>query len=122
MERLTRDLLSYPVISQQFLEVEHKAVKAAVSSLSVLVPRIRTVLRTGVEQLFNQLMRPKLRTLVSDMYKDVSYVLDDDSYASAEYRDTVRKRFVRTWESLVDEYKVYFRVNLGSPVLMVIHF
>jgi hypothetical protein len=40
---------------------------------------MRTVLRTGVEQLFNQLMRPKLRTLVSDMYKNVSYVLDNDS-------------------------------------------
>jgi hypothetical protein len=64
------------------------------------------VTQAGVEQLFNQLMRPKLRTLVTDIYKDVSYVLDDDSYAQAEYQDIVRKRFIKSWESLVDGYKV----------------
>lgn len=56
--------------------------------------------------MFNQLMRPKLRTLIPDIYKDVSYVLDDDSYSAADYQDTVRKRFVKTWESLLDGYKV----------------
>jgi conserved oligomeric Golgi complex subunit 4 len=64
--------------------------------------------QAGIEQLFNQLMRPKLRTLISDVYKDVSYVLDDDSYTVAEYQDVVRKRFVKAWESLVDGYKVSF--------------
>jgi conserved oligomeric Golgi complex subunit 4 len=59
-----------------------------------------------VEQLFNQLMRPKLRTLISDVYKDVSYVLDDDAYSAAEYHDVVRKRFIRSWDSLVEVYKV----------------
>jgi conserved oligomeric Golgi complex subunit 4 len=51
-------------------------------------------------------MRPKLRTLITDIYKDVSYVLDDDGYSMAEYQDVVRKRFVKAWESLVDGYKV----------------
>lgn len=51
-------------------------------------------------------MRPKLRTLITDVYKDVSYVLDDDSYSSAEYQDVVRKRFIKSWESLADGYKV----------------
>lgn len=43
---------------------------------------------------------------IPDVYKDVSYVLDDDSYASAEYNDIVRKRFVKAWEGLVEGYKV----------------
>jgi hypothetical protein len=51
-------------------------------------------------------MRPKLRNLITDVYKDVSYVLDDDSYSAAEYQDVVRKRFVKSWEGLVDGYKV----------------
>ena len=63
-------------------------------------------LKAGVEQLFNQLLRPRLRMFIPDVYKDVSYVLDDDSYASAEYNDIVRKRFVKAWESLVEGYKV----------------
>lgn len=60
-----------------------------------------------MEQLFNQLMRPKLRNLIGDVYKDVSYVLDDDSYSAAEYQDVVRKRFIKAWEGLVDGYKVF---------------
>lgn len=62
--------------------------------------------QVGIEQLFNQLMRPRLRTFISDVYKDVSYLLDDDTYATAEYQDIVRKRFIKSWESLVDGYKV----------------
>jgi hypothetical protein len=56
--------------------------------------------------LFNQLLRPKLRTLIADVYKDVSYVLDDEAYAVAEYQDVVRKRFIKAWEGLVEGYKV----------------
>ena len=62
--------------------------------------------KAGVEQLFNQLLRPKLRTFIPDIYKDVSYVLDDDGYAAAELQDTDRKRFVKAWEALIDGYKV----------------
>lgn len=70
----------------------------------------------GVEQLFNQLIRPKLRNLVPDIYKDISYVLDDDGYSTADYQDLTRKRFVKVWEILVDGYKVllsYFITAVG---------
>ena len=56
-------------------------------------------------------MRPRLRTFISDVYKDVSYVLDEDSYAQAGYNDIVRKRFVKSWETLVDGYKDTFTEN-----------
>jgi len=42
------------------------------------------------------------------MYKDVSYVLDDDGYSAAEYQDIVRKRFIKSWESLAEGYKDTF--------------
>lgn len=64
--------------------------------------------KAGIDQLFNQLIRPRLRNLIPDVYKDVSYVLDEDGYASAEYQDLVRKRFVKAWEGLVDGFKVRF--------------
>ena len=65
-----------------------------------------TSAQAGIEQLFNQLLRPKLRMFIPDVYKDVSYILDDDTYATAEYNDIVRKRFIRAWEGLVEGYKV----------------
>ena len=64
--------------------------------------------QSGIEQLFNQLLRPKLRTFISDIYKDISYVLDEDGYSTADYQDLTRKRFIKAWEGLVDGYKVIF--------------
>jgi hypothetical protein len=106
MERLVKDLLSSPVIPQTFPVEEVDAARTSISSLSSIVPKFQSTLRVGVEQLFNQLLRPKLRTLLADVYKDVSYVLDDDSYVAAEYQDVVRKRFIKAWEGLAEGYKV----------------
>ena len=54
---------------------------------------------------------------IPDVYKDVSYVLDDDSYATAEYHDVVRKRFIKAWEGLVDGYKVSVVYSLREGIL-----
>jgi len=95
-------------VSQNFLDFEVPTVRENLSSLTTLVPKFRSTLRAGIEQLFNQLMRPKLRTLVVDVYRDVSYALDDDGYTAAEYQDLIRKRFVKAWEGLIDGYKEPF--------------
>ncbi|KAJ7273448.1 COG4 transport protein-domain-containing protein [Mycena haematopus] len=108
LERLTRDLATSPASTQHFLDIEHPVVKNHITGFSNLVAKFRSALRSGVEQLFNQLMRPKLRNLIIDVYKDVSYILDDDSYSAAEYNDVVRKRFIKAWEGLVDGYKDTF--------------
>ncbi|KAG2133999.1 COG4-domain-containing protein [Suillus cothurnatus] len=111
MERLTKDLLGHQTITQLFLDTEQPHVKRVISSLTVSGAKFRSALKAGVEQLFNQLMRPKLRTLIPDVFKDVSYVLDEDSYNTAEQHDIVRKRFIKTWEGLVDGYKDAFTDN-----------
>ncbi|KAI0303459.1 COG4-domain-containing protein [Multifurca ochricompacta] len=105
MDRLIKDLLAAPMIPQSFPVDEVEAARTSISSFSSVVPKFQSILRVGVEQLFNQLLRPKLRTLLADVYKDVSYVLDDDAYAAAGYQDVVRKRFIKAWEGLVDGYK-----------------
>ncbi|KAA1479359.1 COG4-domain-containing protein [Dentipellis sp. KUC8613] len=106
LERLIMDLMTSPTVSQNFLKDEQDAVETSISSLDTLIPKFRSILRAGIEQLFNQQLRPKLRTLLIDVYKDVSYVLDEDAYAVAEYQDTIRKRFIKAWEVLIDDYKV----------------
>ncbi|KAG2066119.1 COG4-domain-containing protein [Suillus decipiens] len=111
MERLTTDLLGHQTVTQLFLDAEQPHVKRVISSLTGSVAKFRSALKAGVEQLFNQLMRPKLRTLIPDVFKDVSYVLDEDSYNVAEQHDVVRKRFVKMWEGLVDGYKDAFTDN-----------
>lgn len=70
--------------------------------------------QNGLEQLFNQLTRPRLRGLLDDCYKDLSYNLDEESFAEAEEVDLVRKRFARAWEGLLDGYRV--GTQLTSPM------
>jgi len=60
-------------------------------------------------------MRPKLRTLIVDVYRDVSYALDDDGYTASEYQDLVRKRFVKAWKGLIDGYKVRVYLHQTTP-------
>lgn len=64
-----------------------------------------------MEQLFNQLARPRLRPLVADMYKDVTYVLDEEAYTASDSLDVVRKRFIRIWESVMEGFKDAFTEN-----------
>jgi hypothetical protein len=40
------------------------------------------------------------------VFRDVSYILDEEGYATAEYQDLARKRFIKAWEGLIDGYKV----------------
>ncbi|CDO69043.1 hypothetical protein BN946_scf184834.g50 [Trametes cinnabarina] len=111
MERLVKDLAHSHIIAQHFLDPEVERVKNSLDAFLMLVPKFRSTLRAGIEQLFNQLLRPKLRTFIPDVYKDVSYVLDEDGYAAAELQDLVRKRFVRAWEALIEGYKDTFTEN-----------
>ncbi|KAG8885606.1 hypothetical protein FRB97_000514 [Tulasnella sp. 331] len=108
MDTLVKTVLASNQIPQIYQEDEILQVDEEVSSLLKLIPKFQTILKWGTEQLFNQLARPRLRSLVVDVYKDVSYVLEDDSFAAAEYQDIVRKRFVRAWEGLVDGFKDTF--------------
>ncbi|KAI0373375.1 COG4-domain-containing protein [Pilatotrama ljubarskyi] len=108
MERLVKDLSQSNLIQQHFLEFETESVKKSLNGFMNLVPKFRSTLRAGVEQLFNQLLRPKLRTFIPDVYKDISYVLDEDGYAAAELQDLVRKRFIKAWEGLIEGYKDTF--------------
>ncbi|KAJ3997994.1 COG4 transport protein-domain-containing protein [Lentinula boryana] len=108
LERLIRDHSNNGAINQYFLLPQQQVVKDDLASLSSLVTKFRSTSRVGIEQLFNQLIRPKLRNFITEVYKDVSYVLDDDAYSNAEYQDLVRKRFIKLWDALMDDYKDSF--------------
>ena len=40
-------------------------------------------------------------------------MLDEEGYATADYQDLARKRFVKAWEGLVDGYKVSLNMICG---------
>ncbi|KAH9923986.1 COG4-domain-containing protein [Epithele typhae] len=103
MERLIKDIQSSTLIPQHFMDMEAAKVKDSLALFLNLVPKYRSTLRVTAA--------PRLRTFIPDIYKDVSYILDDDGYAAAELSDTVRKRFIKAWEALIDGYKDFFTEN-----------
>lgn len=105
--RLLAELLASDALpSSFFLFTELDRARTSLSLLRNSEEKFRAVLKSGLDHLFNQLVRPKLRPLLSEVYKDVSYKLDEDAYNEAEYRDDVRKRFVKAWETLLSGYRV----------------
>ncbi|EIW72587.1 hypothetical protein TREMEDRAFT_70757 [Tremella mesenterica DSM 1558] len=106
VERLVDELRRS--LPQIFLPAQEKDVLGELDVIAELAGRFRASCRSGLEQLFNQLTRPKLRSVLDECYKDVSYLLDDDGFAEAEEMDLVRKRFIRVWEGLVDGYRETF--------------
>ncbi|KIR35473.1 hypothetical protein I352_01748 [Cryptococcus deuterogattii MMRL2647] len=106
MERLIDETLQR--LPQVYIEPEMASVKAELEGFRDIGNRFRSVCKTGLEQLFNQLTRPRLRPILDDAYRDVNYVLDDDSFQGAEELDLVRKRFVKSWDSLILGYRETF--------------
>lgn len=48
---------------------------------------------------------------MSDCYKDITYLLDEESYNDSEYQDLFRKRFIKNWDNLVEPYRESFTPN-----------
>ncbi|KXN87736.1 Conserved oligomeric Golgi complex subunit 4 [Leucoagaricus sp. SymC.cos] len=111
LDRLTRDLAEGAIITQNFTDPEGEVAKSHILAFQSLGGKFKSTLRSGIEQLFNQLLRPKLRNFIPEIYNNVSYQLDEETYATSDYQDVVRKRFVKTWEGLVDGYKDPFTDN-----------
>ncbi|KAG9127403.1 hypothetical protein FRC07_014213 [Ceratobasidium sp. 392] len=111
-DRLARDLSVSPALEQGFLETEVEEARAAITGLSDL-GGFRGVVKTGIDNLFTQLVRPKLRSWIPEIYRDVTYVLDDAGYSSAEHEDAVRKRFNTLTE---ENYRTFFALAVEVVV------
>lgn len=94
-------------LPQVWDEGEVRAVLEELEVFGDLALRFRLKCKAGLDALFANVLRPKLRQLLDETYKDVRYVLSEDEFADAEERDVVRRRFVRLWTALTEEYKAY---------------
>ncbi|CAE6388417.1 unnamed protein product [Rhizoctonia solani] len=103
-ERLAQDLAMSSSLGQGFLEDEADEARSTVAGLSDL-GGFKGVVKTGIDNLFTQLVKPRLRSLIPEVYRDVTYVLDESSYSAAENGDVVKKRFVKGWGEVVGSYK-----------------
>ncbi|WVQ77082.1 hypothetical protein IAR50_006765 [Cryptococcus sp. DSM 104548] len=106
MERLIEDTSHR--LPQVLLESELATVREELEAMLDISHRFRSVCKTGLEQLHNQLTRPRLRPLLDETYANVTYLLDEDGFGEADEMEYVKKRFVRGWEGLIDGYRESF--------------
>ncbi|KAH9820724.1 COG4 transport protein-domain-containing protein [Melampsora americana] len=97
--------------SSFFIRKEFGEAETSLNELKLVQSNFSTITKNGLEQLFTQLIRPRIRPILTDCYKDVNYYLDEERYAEAESQDFVRKRFIRAWESLIDPYQTGLTPN-----------
>ncbi|SPO47330.1 related to conserved oligomeric Golgi complex component 4 [Moesziomyces antarcticus] len=121
MSRVLAEVGNEQSLARLFESKEMDEASAAVASLGQLVNRFRSSLRTEIEHMFTQLTAPRLRGILVETYRDVSYVLDDEGYSDAESRDLVRRRFVKSWELLLVHFRGTFtQANLDTYVGMAL--
>ena len=60
------------------------------------------------------MIKPRIRPILQEAYKDIKYVLDEDEYHEQEADDNFAKRFVSGFDNLI---KIY-QVNLNQIILM----
>ncbi|KAI8620669.1 COG4 transport protein-domain-containing protein [Chytriomyces sp. MP71] len=89
---------------------ELEQMKTCLASLTNYGYSFKKSLMTWVENIFNQMIKPRIRQTVADLCKDTKYVLSDEEYVEADSQDLFIKRFVRDFGKLISVYK-----NTYSP-------
>ncbi|GAA5988399.1 hypothetical protein JCM5350_005296 [Sporobolomyces pararoseus] len=125
----TTDLLQTTFFLQSELETARKVLETLLvgRGRGSLETRLKGVLKTGLESLFNQSVRNRLRPLLSEVYSSHTtnsshsgggsggwYRLDEDGYSQSEYRDEIRKKFIKNWDTLIfssGQYKEFLSEN-----------
>ena len=121
MSRVLAEVGSEATLARLYEPRELDEAAGAIGGLSALVNRFRSSLRTEIEHLFTQLTAGRLRGLLLETYRDVSYVLDDEAYSDAESRDLVRRRFVKAWDLVFHHFRgVFTDANLNTYIGMAL--
>ncbi|CAG8506943.1 12821_t:CDS:2, partial [Acaulospora colombiana] len=103
MQRLTSELSALPSINEDDSEKVQKCFDWLNNNTT---NKFKQILASGIEQLFAQMVRPKIRPILQEAYKDIKYVLSEDEYHEQEANDGFSKRFVHGFDSLIHVYQV----------------
>jgi hypothetical protein len=84
---------------------EYQRLEKALTQLGGMSDKMKKRLNAGLEQLFLQTLKPRIRPLYQEAYRDVKYVLDEDEYNEADSNDLFVRRFTQGFSKLIDIYR-----------------
>jgi hypothetical protein len=87
---------------------EYQRLEKALKQLGNMADSMKKRLNAGLEQLFGQTLKPRVRPLFQEAYRDVKYVLDEDEYNEADSNDAFVRRFTQGLSKLIDIYRRTF--------------
>lgn len=73
-----------------------------------------------MEQLLNQILKPRIRPLFQDAYREVKYVLEEEEYNEADIEERFVKRFRRGFETLIQIYRRTLTDNNFSTLMSLL--
>lgn len=76
-----------------------------VSRLGTLSPKIRTALQFEIDELYRALVEPRLQALLSDIFRDLNYKLNEASYGQLPEAHTLTERLRTGWDALMTGYR-----------------
>ncbi|KAJ3025059.1 UNVERIFIED_CONTAM: Golgi transport complex subunit 4 [Siphonaria sp. JEL0065] len=87
------------------LPAEVEQMKTCLGSLTDYGSSFKRTLMIWVENIFNQMVKPKIRPAIVDVCKDVKYVLSEEEYVDADVQDMFMKRFTREFGKIIALFK-----------------
>lgn len=79
--------------------------QSIVSRLGTLTPKIRTALQFEMDELYRALIEPRLQPLLSDIFRDLDYMLNEASYGQLQEASTITERLRTGWDTLIAGYR-----------------
>lgn len=134
LTRILNELSQEHNLQRQYAEKDVAIASSTIQALSVLVPRIRNIVRTHMDLFFSTLLRARIRQLLSESLRDVSYVLNEDDYAIAEEEASSHggsslfvRKLTRGWDQVIhavgykdlftsDNWEVLLRLSIDALV------
>ncbi|KAI8600650.1 COG4 transport protein-domain-containing protein [Dissophora ornata] len=106
LEKLTTEIEQESVSTIASLS-EHALAKAkaVLSGLTGSSSKFKQILSIGIEELFDKTLRPRLRPLLQDSYKEIKYVVTDEEYAEQEALNSFVHRFMSGFDTLIEPFK-----------------
>ncbi|KAL1916355.1 uncharacterized protein VTP21DRAFT_5972 [Calcarisporiella thermophila] len=104
--RLIEEIGEYVQASGMLREekMEEKEMETG-QGLNASSAKFKQILQSGIEQLFGQTIKPRLRPLFQEAYREVKYVLEEDEFHEADLSDVFVHRFRAGFSSLIAVYK-----------------
>ncbi|KAI9344623.1 COG4 transport protein-domain-containing protein [Obelidium mucronatum] len=84
---------------------EVEKMKTCLASLTDYGDSFKRTLMISVENMFNQMIKPKIRPAIVDICRDVKYVLAEDEYVEVDSQDLFVKRFTREFSKIITLFK-----------------